>query len=434
MNWTAAAMTSQPIVAPTDAAPVRVALIGAGNRGQGYADWIAKHPDRARLTAVADPDEHRRGIIGRSHPGAVAYPDWQTLLADPSAEFDFAIVATQDRFHREPVLALCDRGTAVLVEKPIAPTLDEVREIVEAVERSGILFGVCHVLRYTPFTNQLKQIIDSGVLGTIINIEHLEPVGWWHMAHSYVRGPWRKEAESAPMLLAKSCHDLDWISYITGISYDQVASFGKLGHFTAENRPPLAADRCVDCPLEPECPYSALKLYLPVVREEGAVWPVSVITDGADEAAVMEALRTGPYGRCVYDCDNDVVDNQVVAFAGRGGETGTFTMVAFSEQTHRKSRIFGTHGRIECDGETIDVLDFRTGQRVVHYVGGSQGSNAATGHGGGDAGLMDAFVAAVAAQDRSLVRSGPSDSLASHAAVFAAEESRHNHTIVQVND
>lgn len=426
--------TVAPLDPSGESRPVRVALIGAGNRGQGYAGWIAKHPERARLVAVADPDDHRRGLIAASHPDVVAYRDWQSLMADSAADFDMAIVATQDRFHREPVLALAERGTAVLVEKPIAPTLEEVREITAAVERSGILFGVCHVLRYTPFTNELKDIIDTGVLGDIINIEHLEPVGWWHMAHSYVRGPWRKESESAPMLLAKSCHDLDWISYVTGIRYDRIASFGKLGHFTAENRPPLAADRCVDCPLEPECPYSALKLYLPVVRDQGAVWPVSVITDGADEASVMEALRTGPYGRCVYDCDNDVVDNQVVAFTGRGGQTGTFTMVAFSEQTHRKSRIFGTHGRIECDGETIDVLDFRTGKRRVHYVGGSQGSNAADGHGGGDAGLMDAFIAAVATQDRSLVRSGPADSLASHAAVFAAEESRHTTQIVQVID
>lgn len=418
---------------PECGAPVvRVVLIGSGNRGQGYASWIAKHPARAQLVAVADPDEHRLELARQTNPDVRPYRSWQDMLEGPDLEFDMAIVSTQDRFHREPVLALARRGSAVLVEKPIAPTLQEVREIIDAVERSGILFGVCHVLRYTPLTDRLKAITDTGVLGTIINIEHLEPVGWWHMAHSYVRGPWRKQSESAPMLLAKSCHDLDWISYVTGISYDRIVSFGRLTHFTATNRPPLAADRCLDCQIEPECPYSAAKLYLPVVQEHGAVWPVSVITDGSNQTDVIQALRVGPYGRCVYDCDNDVVDNQVIAFTGRDGQTGTFTMVAFTEQTHRKSRVFGTHGRIECDGERIDVLDFRTGDRTVHYVAGSYGSNAATGHGGGDAGLMDAFVAAVATGDRSLIRSGPADSLASHAAVFAAEQSRLTNQIVQV--
>ncbi|MFT3888535.1 MAG: Gfo/Idh/MocA family oxidoreductase [Arachnia sp.] len=409
---------------------VRVALIGAGGRGQGYAYWIQRHPERARLVAVAEPDEHRAGLIRAGHPDVRRYPSWTDLLADDTLAFDMAIVATQDRFHREPVLALAPRGVAVLVEKPIAPTLEECREIVAAVEDAGIVFGVCHVLRYTGYTDAVKEIVDSGLLGTIVSIEHLEPVGWWHMAHSYVRGPWRREDESSPMLLAKSCHDLDWISYVTGIEYDQLASFGRLSHFTPDHAPVGSAARCVDCAAEPDCPYSAPKLYLPVVRERGAAWPVSAITDGDTEDDVWAALRTGPYGRCVYGCDNDVVDNQVVAFTGRGGETGTFTMMAFTEQTHRKSRIFGTHGRLECDGDTLDVLDFRTGERRVIDVGAT-GSNAASGHGGGDDGLMDAFVAAVAAGDPSLVRSGPRDSLASHAAVFAAEQARREERVVR---
>ena len=426
-------MNTEPVRGGDAAAPVTVALIGAGNRGQGYVGWIARHRDRAKVVAVADPDPHRRSLVQAAHPEAVAYKTWAELLADPDAVFDMAIVATQDQFHREPVLALAERGTAILLEKPVAPTIEEVREVIAAVKAAGVIFGVCHVLRYTPYTEQLKDVVDSGVLGKIVNIEHLEPVGWWHMAHSFVRGPWRREDTSAPMLLAKSCHDIDWISHVTGIEYDQVASFGKLTHFTAENRPAEAADRCLDCPLEPTCPYSAPKLYVPLVRAEGSVWPVSVITDGDTEEDVLEALRTGPYGRCVYDCDNDVVDNQVVAFTGKDGETGTFTMCAFTEQSHRKSRIFGTHGRVECDGETIDILDFRTGAREIRFVGGSQGANAATGHGGGDAGLMNSFIAAVAQRDQSLVRSGPDQSLASHAAVFAAEESRKSGRIVRVD-
>ncbi len=173
-------------------------------------------------------------------------------------------------------------------------------------------------------------------------MQHLEPVGWWHYAHSFVRGNWRREATSAAMLLAKSCHDLDWISYVTGRRIHR-ASFGALKHFRPENRPAGAADRCVDCGVEPDCPYSAPRLYLEVLRRSGPVWPVSIVTDGASEADVLTALRTGAYGRCVYGGDNDVVDHQVVALELDGGLTGTFTVTAFTEHARRQTRLFGTH-------------------------------------------------------------------------------------------
>ncbi|MEH1016198.1 Gfo/Idh/MocA family oxidoreductase [Micromonospora sp. CPCC 206060] len=411
--------------------PVRVALVGAGNRGQTYARWVADHPQRATLVAVADPRAHQRNLVASAHPGAVGFADWQDLLL-AGVPADAVIIATQDRMHVEPAVAFASAGHHMLVEKPLAPTAEQCRQIVAAVRATGVLFAVCHVLRYTPYTDLVKRVVDSGVLGEIVSVQHLEPVGWWHYAHSYVRGPWRREDLATPMLLAKSSHDLDWLSYVTGRRIERVASFGGLRHFRPDQRPAGAADRCLDCPVESTCPYSALKLYLPTLRERGPVWPVSVVTDGTDEAALTEALRTGPYGRCVYASDNDVVDHQVVAMELTGGVTATFTMTAFTAQTHRQTRLFGTHGMLTGDGERVRVYDFRTDTIEQLDAGTVGGSTAADDHGGGDSGVMDAYIRAVATGDGRHIRSGLDESLASHLAVFAAETARHSGTVVAV--
>lgn len=418
---------SAPRPSPADATaglpPVTVALVGAGNRGQSYLAWARQHPDRARLVAVADPLAYRRDIVAAGDPDVAQYDDWRDLAARGRVA-DMVVISTQDRDHAEPAEAFAALGYAVLLEKPIAPTEEDCRRIVAAVQRAGVLFGVCHVLRYTPYTDLVKEVVDSGVLGRLIDVQHLEPVGWWHMAHSYVRGPWRREETSAPMLLAKSSHDIDWIRYVTGLRIETVSSFGSLTHLRPELRPEGAADRCLDCALEHDCPYSAPRLYLGTLRADGPVWPVTVITSRTDEAGVVEALRDGPYGRCVWDCDNDVVDHQVVSMRLEDGAAATFTMTAFSEQTHRQTRIFGSHGCLEGDGEHVRVVDFRTNTARVLDSGVLGGSNAAGDHGGGDSGLMDAFTAAVATGDASWVRSGAAESLQSHLTVFAAEQAR----------
>ncbi|MFF4774686.1 Gfo/Idh/MocA family protein [Microtetraspora fusca] len=410
---------------------VALALAGAGIRGQTYASWVARNPDRARLVAVADPDPHRRALVAAEHPGIAEYASWQELL-DAGTGADAVIVATQDQEHVAPAVAFARAGHDLLLEKPLAPSEEECRAIVSAVSEAGVRLAVCHVLRYTPYTDLVRKVVGTGVLGEIMSVQHLEPVGWWHAAHSYVRGPWRSERLASPMLLAKSCHDLDWLAYVTGRGITRVSSFGDLGHFRPEKRPAGAADRCLDCAIEPDCPYSAPKLYYPALRERGAVWPVTAITDATDEAGLTEALRTGPFGRCVYACDNDVVDHQVLAMEFEGGATGTFTMTAFTEQTHRQTWIFGSHGRLIGDGERVSVLDFRTGRTEIAETGPIGDGNAGDGHGGGDDGLMDAFVRAVATGDESHIRSGPAESLASHLAVFAAERARHTGTVVTV--
>ncbi|HEV2783136.1 MAG TPA: Gfo/Idh/MocA family oxidoreductase [Actinophytocola sp.] len=409
------------------------AVLGAGDRGGAYARWVAANPDRARVVAVAEPNEYRRSALARAHgiPAERVFSSWQELAEAPRLA-DAAIVATQDSEHVAPAISLAGKGYHLLVEKPLAPSEERCRTLVAAVREAGVLFAVCHVLRYRPYTRLLKRIVDSGRIGAVVSVQHLEPVGWWHHAHAFVRGNWRRSDRASFMLLAKSCHDIDWLRHIVGRPIERVSSFGSLTHFRRENRPDGAADRCLDCAVEPDCPYSAVRLYAGMVRAGRTGWPVSVITDEVTEAGVRLALRDGPYGRCVYACDNDVVDHQVVAMEFAGGITGTFQMVGSSPHADRRTQIFGTRGFIDGDGDRLSIQDFVTGETEQLTVS-SLGNDAAAGHGGGDAGLMDAFTTAVAAGDPAAILSGPLESLETHLAVFAAERARLRGTVERVS-
>src|SRR5689334_2418314 len=415
-------------------APVSIVVLGAGNRGTGYARWALRHPDRARVVAVAEPREVRRARFAAEHgiPAADAVADWEDLAARPRFA-DAVLICTQDRMHEGPAATFAAAGYHILLEKPMAPDEAGCRRIVAAVEKAGVMLAVGHVLRYTPYTRMVKEIVDSGQLGDIMSVQHLEPVGFWHQAHSFVRGNWRRADLATTMLLAKSCHDLDWLGYILGRAPYRVSSFGSLTHFTAASRPPGAADRCVACSVEPDCPYSAPRLYRGLLDRGARGWPLSVVIGDFSAGALDEALTNGPYGRCVYACDNDVVDHQVVALEFPGATTATFTMTAFTQAGHRRTQVFGTRAELTGDGETIRVYDFLTRAERTVTPAAVGGMNAGEGHAGGDAGLMDAFIAAVATGDRTLISSGPRESLASHLAVFAAERARLNGTVENID-
>jgi len=411
--------------------PVRVLIIGAGSRGTAYSRYIDRHRDDAVVVAVAEPNEARRNRIAEmfSLPAENVRDDWSAAAAGPRLA-DAAIVATPDSLHVDPAIALAEKGYHILLEKPMAPNEADCRRIIQAVEdRGDIHLAVCHVMRYTRYTRTLKGIIDSGRIGEIVNVQHIEPVGYWHQAHSFVRGNWRSESESVFMLLAKSCHDIDWLRYIVARPCARVSSFGSLFHFKKANQPSGAADRCVDCGVEADCPYSARKIYMGMLAEGRTGWPLDVLVDGEVNAETIdEALRTGPYGRCVYACDNDVVDHQVVNVEFDGGATASFTMTAFNLAGGRKTRIHATRGEIYGDGRNITVTDFLTGQSETIDTAASDASISG-GHGGGDDRIMDAFLTAVADNDSSAILSGPRETLETHLAVFAAERARRSGTV-----
>jgi predicted dehydrogenase len=411
-------------------AGVTLALVGGGLRGQLYARG-AVGSGTARVVAIAEPDPVRRSALGAEFavPAEHLYAGWAEL-AEAGRLADAAIIATQDQLHTAPAVRLAELGYHLLLEKPMATTEEDARAITAAAQRNGIILAVCHVLRYTPYTRMLKELLDSGRIGRLVNVQHLEPVGWWHQAHSFVRGNWRRSDTSAPMLLTKACHDLDWLVHLFGAVPTRVSSFGSLTHFKASERPPRAATRCVECPLNATCPYSAKRFYLAALADpDQHFWPLGAVTDDRTEAGVLEALRTGPYGRCVYACDNDVVDHQVVNLEFPDGGTCSFTMSAFTPMEHRRTRLLGTHGFLDGDGSTIRLVDFRTGDEELLAVPEADGD----GHGGGDQELTASFLRAVATGDPTLLPTDAVASLATHRVVWAAEEARTTGTVVTLN-
>ncbi len=405
--------------------PVTLAIVGAGSRGHAYARFAATHPGRARVVAVAEPRQQWRDSLVSAHAVAPdrVFATWEELAARPRLA-DVAIIATQDQMHRAPVEALAPLGYHILLEKPMAPTEGDCRAVRDVVTREGIFFAVCHVLLYTSYTRCLKSLLDGGTIGEVVSLQRLEPVGYWHQAHSFVRGNWRREGDSTFMLMSKACHDLDWMRHVVGRPCLRTSSFGNLKHFRPAAAPPGAAARCLDCPVEADCPYSAKRFYLDQFARAGRAEWVRIMAGKFDRESVAAALRHGPYGRCVYQCDNDVVDHQVVILEFEGGATASFTMTAFTPVGHRKDRVFGTRGSIEGDGERLWVYDFLSEATREIDTARTGDATAHGGHGGGDSGLMDAFVAAVAEGDRARIVSGADASLASHLMVFAAERAR----------
>lgn len=411
---------------------VTFVVAGAGSRGTGYASFALHHPAKARVVGVAEPRAFFRDRLARAHaiPAAATFARWEDLAARPRLA-DAVIIATQDRMHAAPAIAFARKGYAVMLEKPMAPTEAECRRIVAAVKRARVIFGVCHVMRYTRYTRALKALLGAGRIGDVPSVQLLEPVGFWHQAHSFVRGNWGNERRASPMLLAKSCHDLDWLRHVVGAPCLRVSSFGALKHFRRAERPKGAGTRCLACRIEKSCAYSAKRFYLGMQKKNERWWPLDVITQDFSKAGVLTALREGPYGRCVWACDNDVVDHQVVTMEFAGRRSASFTMTAFTRQRDREVRIFGTRGEITGDGRHLSVYDFLTG-RTDRVDTETAKDGILGGHGGGDLGMMEAFVAAVDHRDQSRILSGPDETLESHLIVFAAERARRERRVVPI--
>lgn len=427
--------------------PLKAIVIGAGSRGMTYAGYALEHPDRLDVIAVAEPREAYQQMMKDRHgiSDDLIFSDWKDIAARDKFA-DLVIIATQDRMHADPAVAFSEKGYDILLEKPMAPTEAECKRIAKAANDNGITLAVCHILRYTKHTARIKEMIADGMVGDIVSVQHFEPVGYWHQAHSFVRGNWRNEDIAAPLLLAKSCHDLDWLHYIMGESCTSISSFGGLFHFRKENQPDGAAERCLDCSVESTCPYSAPKLYFNLVEEGQTGWPVDILTPEVSMATVTDALRHGPYGRCAYLCDNDVVDNQVVSMAYEGGRTATFSVNAFNNVGGRKTRIFGTRGEIyinvgdreEQDGETkmtapvIRHFDFMT-EKVTYETIHDDLDTALTGHHYGDYHLVDSVVKALRDNRPELIKSGATETLESHQMVFAAEKARLSNSVIRMS-
>ena len=406
--------------------PITAVVIGAGSRGSIYAGYAKDHPEELNIIAIAEPRRDRLDALAEEVgvPAEHRFDCWETLLSQPKMA-DCAFICTLDDDHTAPAIKAMDRGYHILLEKPMSNREMECRQIAETARKTNRTLAVCHVLRYTPFYMTLKSLIDQGEVGQVTTINQIENVGYWHQAHSFVRGNWRNTKETSPMLLQKSCHDIDIILWLMGSTCTRVQSFGSLRHFTAENAPSGAAKRCLDCPHAETCPYSAPKLYLDMDRTG---WPIDVITTDLSLEGRRKALEDGPYGRCVYYCDNDVVDRQVVNMEFENGGVATFTMTGLSADFSRQLKIFGTEGQIQADMGTKEIVLHRFGEDPISIpldIG-----TEASGHGGGDYGTMADVLRILREGGES--RTGAEVSLQSHLICFAAERSRKEHTVVEL--
>jgi predicted dehydrogenase len=404
--------------------PLRTLLLGAGQRGgEVYAAYAARHPERLRIVGVADPLEAKRGAVQRAHelPDRAAFSDWRAAL-DAGLPADAVIVATDDMQHTLPALSALERGHHVLLEKPMAPTEAECRQLVAAAEQSGRILQIAHVLRYTGFYTRVAELLAAGRIGRVLTLDMKEHIAHWHMAHSYVRGKFRNREVAAPILLAKSCHDLDLISWLMPGRVTRISSLGNLVHYRAERAPAGAPARCSDgCPAQAGCPHDAVRFYAEPPDEVAALWPWLDVSRDPSSAARAQALRTGPYGRCVFHCDNDVPDHQLTTLEFDDGALASFTLQGHATHETRTIRASGSLGELRGllqDG-LIELTRHGGLETERIEVPGTAGD-----HYGGDEGLLDHFCDVASRGDRQALRTSAASALESHLLGFAAERSR----------
>lgn len=407
--------------------PVKVIVIGAGSRGWGaYSSYGLKFPEELQVVGVAEPIPYRRERISKAFniPKKNQFVTWEHVFEVPKFA-DALFITTPDDLHYGPAMAGLKAGYDLLLEKVIAQTWKECNDILKLAEKNNSIVAVCHVLRYTPYFRKMKEILDNKEIGEIVSVQHLEPVERIHMSHSFVRGNWGNSKKSNPMILSKSSHDTDILRWLIGKPSKRVSSFGSLTLFRREMAPKGSSERCTNnCVVERECPYSAIKLY-----KEKRGWLQHLNLEEVNDKTIMRELQNGPYGRCVYHCDNDVVDHQVTNIEFEDGITAAFSMEAHTHYGGRRTRVFGTEGDVIGDEHTITVTNAVTGKQDVWDA--SKAQKFASGHGGGDHGLVYDFVRAVAFQDANLLTSTIQASMESHLMGFKAEQSRLNNGTVK---
>ncbi|KAI1357858.1 NAD(P)-binding protein [Xylaria arbuscula] len=498
-----------PSPPPMSVEPPRLLIVGAGSRGRTYARCSLQSSNGV-VVAVAEPDDYKRQDFGSKFiwgkatppPDGSSFRDWKEFVAweidrkkrQAAGEIvpkgvDAAFICVRDEMHKDVILALAPLGLHIMCEKPLATTLEDCTNIYRALAplQSSKVFSIGHVMRYSPHNMMLRKLLlEDRVIGDILSVHHTEPVGFWHFSHSYVRGNWRKESITAPSLLTKSCHDIDillWLmcspapgSHAPEHLPKSITSTGSLQFFRKSRKPKAAGDatNCLSCPAEPDCLYSSKRIYVGPKHmgvETGNVrWPISIVLpdiesfgDDVEQAkAAMLAKLTEDYdsstpqetidsqnwfGRCVFESDNDVCDEQVVVLTwdddprpdlhlsaeengARGAKQATFHMIAQTKkQCQRYTYVYGTEGEIYADSKTITIEDFRTGETTTHSP-----KLESLGHGGGDHGLTRQFVLAVdrvknggwqaSRAQHEFVGCSLEEIIRSHAMVFAAEEAR----------
>lgn len=397
-----------------------MAVLGFGQRGTVYANAAKDYPDEVELTYVCENNTAKHDMIQKEYnvKKENIYTEYSEFLSKGKIA-DLLIISTMDPDHYEQTLLALDAGYDILLEKPIALKKKHIYEIKEKANQLNLKIAVAHVLRYTPFYQKLKELIEQGTIGEVATLSQTENVGYLHYAHSFVRGNWHKESLSAPMILAKSCHDLDIIKFLVGQRVQSITSFGNLFYFKKENAPKGSTSHCMDCKVE--CPFNAVDFY-----KNNPMWmKFFSLEEDVDKVLSDKELN---YGKCVYKMDNDVVDHQIVNMQFENGATSSFVMTAFSYETHRNIKIHGTKGEIEGDLET-SLIELKIYGKPIQIINVKNLADDFSYHSGGDKKLFIDFVRAV--RDHKPFLTDINHSVESHYLAFDAEKSRLEQGTVQ---
>lgn len=398
---------------------VKIVVIGAGNRTNKYLEYAVRHPERLKLVGIVEPVEIRRRLVANKFgvPEDACFSSFDDFFANP-IDADAVLIGTPEDKHYEPCMRAIEAGYHILLEKPIAQTKQECLDILEASKRKGVVVGVCHVLRFHPYFMKIKELVDSGELGEIISINHYAEINIDRMTHSYVRGLWNKSKKTNPMLIAKCCHDIDFLLWICGSKCRKVSSFGSLRWFRKENAPAHSPGRCIYCPGEPDCPFSAVNLY-----KERKQWIRNFdVPEGQTiDDVIDKELREGAFGRCVYHCDNDVADHQIVNMELEDQTTISFVVNAFTCNDFRGTHIKMTKGEIDGNETTLRVRKFHGNEESVYDF--SDLSNQPF-HAGADLNIVEEFVNSITRSSEGVLSSTIESSIESHVVCYEAETSR----------
>ncbi len=400
--------------------PAAIVAIGVGNRMRTYLHYLEEHPQEARLVAVVECNELRRNTIADKFnvPKENRYAHYEDFFKTPIPA-DAVFICTPDDQHFRPCLMAIQHGYNVLLEKPIAQSYEECQILDKAAQEYGVNVCICHVMRYYPCYIKIKDIVQSKILGEVISIHHTERVGLDRATHSYVRGKWRKKSESNDMFTAKCCHDVDFLLWMLGpdVHCRKVSSFGSLKWFKPENAPQGSSRRCVNCSVEKNCPFSAVDLYW---RRRDWIRNIDVYDNETQEDAIMRELNHGDIGRCVYHCDNDVVDHQSVLIETDNDITINIDMECFTVNDFRNLHILFSNGELNCDEKTIRITRFDTREEQEIDFTKTLSDHF---HAGADLRIIEEFLHYLKHNNNHLT-SLLHESMSSHQVCFAAEESR----------
>lgn len=405
---------------------IEIAILGTGGRGNNYSEYLLKNPTAGKIIAAADTDPERLANFAAKFgvPESGLFSSYQDFLKQPGC-CDAVVICLQDSLHFDAVMAALDKGYHVLLEKPMSYNPEEIMQMTEKAEEAGVVMMICHVLRYTPFFETLKSLLSSGKAGEIVSINLIEHVGNIHFSHSFVRGNWGNSERAGSILMSKSCHDVDILRWLVDKPCTRVSSFGSLTHFHPGQAPEGSTARCTDgCAVERSCVYSAKRIYL----EQNFWHKILMIPD--DKAARLKAIQEGPYGRCVYQCDNDVADHQTVMMEYEEGITATFTLIGLSREGGRTIEVYCTEGQIRGNVDNNEI-------KIAYFNGDVETivpREVSSGHGGGDDQIMEDFLIQVRNNNSKGGRTSARVSAESHMIALAAEQARLQGKVISLND